>query len=132
MTVIKNILNFTLALSIVAFSCGFTISRMQCNMSGKVTVKLFNVKDCCGDDNEDRDNVDAPCCNIYSQNLTLDSFSFTKYVPDFCLTFSVIEVFTKVFSIDGISIATFSFAQTDHPPPLFGTQFLHFISVLII
>jgi hypothetical protein len=133
MRIVRSISHFALALAIIAFSCGFTVSRMQCNMSGEITVQLFKVNDCCSDESNEENSIESSCCNITSFGYALDAFSFSKFNPDFSLVSSTVASLSEIISFDSVYILNnFPSITVDHPPPLYGTQLLHLIGILII
>jgi hypothetical protein len=134
---LSSSLSILLAVTILVTGTAFTVKKMVCLVSGKVNIGLYDVKGCCGKEDErsksDEQEISSKCCTYSSESFHLEHRGLVK---EFLLK--------KADLISGDPVPVYSlyipkvfFSRTVHsfadlPPPLSGRERLNLISILTI
>jgi hypothetical protein len=122
-----------MALLVLVATSGMTINRMECFKTGKVKASIFEIKNCCPEENSASNTIQSKCCDYtlsyhkVETNTTLEKENFTA---KFALTFLAHFTFS-FFSISFYKVNE-SFFTTTLPPLLSGKSLLQAIQVFRI
>ncbi|MBA3972033.1 MAG: hypothetical protein H0X46_07795 [Bacteroidetes bacterium] len=149
MTIFKKITAVFLAAVFIFSSLGFTISSMVCLKSGKGTMSLFAMEDCCAKkipsstvsccDDEDEEPVQSiiylikgECCDISNYLITLNEYQASEKISvDQPVVIQSLFVFSPIVTNTAEEQRNILHAS-NLPPPLYGRTLLNFISTLTI
>jgi hypothetical protein len=124
-----------LSLLMLTSSMGISINKMICLSSGKVKVALWELKDCCPEEEEENSNLpgfQARCCDFFSEYVQVDFLSMEnnfqlKLIKSFFTP--ILSLFCQYFSLFTANSSEF---YGDIPPPVHGISLLKLISVFRI
>jgi hypothetical protein len=82
MKFIKHIVSIVLCGILLLGISHFSISKMTCLGSGKITYGIGQLEDCCGDENTPNTSINPLCCDIssFQINIDLPAFNHKKEV----------------------------------------------------
>ena len=148
MKTFKKITTIFLTAVFLFSSFGFTISSIVCLKSGKGTVSLFVIEDCCakkevivdvccGNEEEATPrNVTflemGDCCDINNYSLKLNDYEVSQKasIEQPVIIHSLfLPLASEATSASSLEI---TFNSSNLPPPVFGRTLLNFISTLTI
>jgi hypothetical protein len=130
---LKKMFHFLMALLVLISTSGATINKMECLKTGKVKVSLFDIKNCCTQDNSATNTIQSKCCNYsvsylkVETNTTLEKENFTgKFALTFLAHFTI-----SFFSLSPQKVNE-AFFSTSLPPLFSGKSLLQSIQVFRI
>lgn len=118
---------------VLVASSGMTINRMDCFKTGKVKASIFDIKNCCPEDNSTFNTIQSKCCDFSISYLKIDTnttLEKQKISEQFAISFFKHFVISY-FSISANAISG-DVVVSSLPPLLSGKSLLQAICVFRI
>lgn len=130
---IKKMFHLLMAFLVLIATSGMTINRMECFKTRKIKASLFDIKNCCPEDNSTNNSIQSKCCDYSVSYLKVET-STTLEKENFTAKFTL--SFLAHFTISFFSIypqkENETFFSTSLPPLLSGKSLLQAIQVFRI
>jgi len=127
---LKNTTSFFLILILLVSSLQFSIYKMECLISGNVTVSLQNLEDC-DTEEEESCTVSNQCCSFHQVDLNFDYASIHHHTP--INTFSLLPLLIPSSILSHHETVTITYSHFDVPPPITsGKELIQAIQVFRI
>lgn len=130
---IKKMFHLLMVFLVMVATSGMTINRMECFKTGKVKASIFDIKNCCPEDNSTSNTIQSKCCDFSVSYLKIETnttLEKQKISEQFALSFFKHFVISY-FSISANTVSR-DVAVSLLPPLLSGKSLLQAICVFRI
>jgi hypothetical protein len=131
---IKRMFRLLMALLVLISTSGATINKMECLKSGKVKASLFDIKNCCAQDNSASNTIQSKCCNysVYYLKVELSTTIEKNKLAEKIIQPILVHFITFFLNLSSkLEISTYTYSSS-LPPLLFGKNLLQAIQVFRI